>query len=182
MTNMSVSSRISWTLGGGRAIASETMPSSGGDDFLVCENVYCGLSLHTSSSTCNTVSHVIKRVSFNASNYADFLIVKLLFLFSSNLLFLSSRVLLLQILNGHVFQKIFFRLYKLEILNITFVIAITPFCHTLIRRHIAYCTHEMDYVNTATRNLHEFSVCNRIRNRLLRIDWNTFLCTNFDYF
>lgn len=52
VTNMSVSSRISWTLGGGRAMARDTAPNSGGAHFRLCENVYCGLSLQTNNTTC----------------------------------------------------------------------------------------------------------------------------------
>lgn len=51
VTNISVSSRISCTLGGGSAIASDTAPNSGGAHFRLCENVYCGLSLQTNSTT-----------------------------------------------------------------------------------------------------------------------------------
>lgn len=48
---MSVSSRISCTLGGGSAIARDTAPKSGGAHFRLCENVYCGLSLQINSTT-----------------------------------------------------------------------------------------------------------------------------------
>lgn len=51
VTNMSVSRRISCTLGGGSAIARPTMPINGGADFLVWLNVYCGLKRHSSNTT-----------------------------------------------------------------------------------------------------------------------------------
>lgn len=53
VTNMSVSKRISCTDGGGKAIASATIPSSGAGVFRECENVYCGRSLHSIRTTCN---------------------------------------------------------------------------------------------------------------------------------
>lgn len=52
VTNISVSSRISCTDGGGRAMANATIPSSGGFDFRVCEKVYCVLSRHNINTTC----------------------------------------------------------------------------------------------------------------------------------
>ena len=48
---MSVSKRISWTLGGGRAIANPTIPMRGGDDFPALLNGYCGLSRHNRRTT-----------------------------------------------------------------------------------------------------------------------------------
>lgn len=48
---MSHSKRISWTDGGGRAIASATIPRSGGCDFRVCENVYCDRRRHDINTT-----------------------------------------------------------------------------------------------------------------------------------
>lgn len=53
VTNISVSKRISCTDGGGNAMANATIPSSGGCDFRVCENVYCGRSLHSIKTTWN---------------------------------------------------------------------------------------------------------------------------------
>lgn len=61
VTNMSHSKRISCTEGGGSAMASATMPSSGGCDLRVCEKVYCGRSLHSSSTTCKEEQQVEKR-------------------------------------------------------------------------------------------------------------------------
>jgi len=52
VTNMSVSRRISCTLGGGSAMASPTMPIKGGADFLVWLNIYCGLKRHSNNTTC----------------------------------------------------------------------------------------------------------------------------------
>lgn len=51
VTNISVSKRISCTDGGGKAMANATMPNSGGCDFRVCENVYCGRNLHSINTT-----------------------------------------------------------------------------------------------------------------------------------
>lgn len=51
VTNMSVSRRISCTLGGGSAIANPTMPIKGGADFLWL-NVNCGLKRHSNNTTC----------------------------------------------------------------------------------------------------------------------------------
>lgn len=50
---MSHSKRISCTEGGGKAMAKATIPSRGGWDFLVCENVYCGRNLHNNKTTYN---------------------------------------------------------------------------------------------------------------------------------
>lgn len=52
VTNMSVSRRISCTLGGGSAIANPTMPNKGGADFLEWPNMNCGLKRHSNSTTC----------------------------------------------------------------------------------------------------------------------------------
>lgn len=51
VTNISVSNRISCTDGGGSAMASATIPKSGGCDFRVCEYVYCGRNRHSIKTT-----------------------------------------------------------------------------------------------------------------------------------
>lgn len=61
VTNMSVSRRISCTLGGGSAMARPTMPIRGGAVFLVWLNMSCGLKRHSSSTT-----YVKKCMSFYA--------------------------------------------------------------------------------------------------------------------
>lgn len=53
VTNMSVSSRISCTDGGGKAMANATIPNTGGLAFLACENVYCGRNRHNINTTYN---------------------------------------------------------------------------------------------------------------------------------
>lgn len=53
VTNISHSSLISWTDGGGRAIAKPTMPKRGGCDFLFWLNEYWGRRRHNMSTTCN---------------------------------------------------------------------------------------------------------------------------------
>lgn len=53
VTNISASRRISCTLGGGKAIASPTIPINGGDNFLAWLNGYCGLSRQSNKTTCN---------------------------------------------------------------------------------------------------------------------------------
>lgn len=52
VTNISVSSRISCTDGGGRAMANATIPNSGVFAFLVWEKVYCGRNRHNINTTC----------------------------------------------------------------------------------------------------------------------------------
>lgn len=61
VTNISHSSRISWTEGGGRAIAIPTMPSSGGWDFLFWLNEYWGRRRHSMRTTCNKVMSVERK-------------------------------------------------------------------------------------------------------------------------
>lgn len=51
VTNMSASNRISWTDGGGNAIANATIPSSVGWDFRVCGYVYCGRKRQSNNTT-----------------------------------------------------------------------------------------------------------------------------------
>lgn len=72
---MSVSRRISCTDGGGNAMANATMPSSGGWDFLVCENVYCGRSLHSINTTWNE-SQITKNAKLKKKKHIFFLLLK----------------------------------------------------------------------------------------------------------
>lgn len=65
VTNMSDSRRISWTLGGGSAMAMATIPSRGGDDLRVCEKVYCGRSLDRTSTTWKMECTGLQLMSFD---------------------------------------------------------------------------------------------------------------------
>lgn len=57
VTNISHSSRISCTEGGGSAMASATIPKSGGGDFLECEKEYCGRNLLRTNTTWNSIKN-----------------------------------------------------------------------------------------------------------------------------
>lgn len=72
VTNMSVSSRISCTDGGGRAMANATIPSSGGFAFLVCENVYCVRSRHNINTTCVIATNTERNFYFNGPKWWAF--------------------------------------------------------------------------------------------------------------
>lgn len=67
VTNISHSSRISWTDGGGNAIAMPTMPRSGGWDFLLWLNEYCGRSRQSISTTCKKESRKTENQSADQS-------------------------------------------------------------------------------------------------------------------